>query len=362
MRRAILSVCLLLLAVAGAAAQGPSGSYFNQANAEAQSFSYFDAASRIDLATAPPTAQAPATQAPALPPPGDACTCCHCAPCECPQQPAPCIECPHVSTLLPNWNVNIFGALQGNMLFNTARPVAPGIPMFLAPGTVQPQNTLDIFARSSSLGAVLTGPEIGPFRAGGLIMVLFYNDALIVDRYGVLPIQAYGDLKNEDWRIAAGLQFNVFCPNIPTMLTFSSLIASGNPGNNFVGQFRLERFLYPSDDSQLTIQMALSDPVATEVVSNSPISQIITGAPALRVTEDNGWPNIEARIAYAVGELTQVGLEQKRALEVGVDFVGGQLRTAIPFRPNIVANTFGLGTDLRWRINDRWGVVGEAFT
>src|SRR5262245_8533949 len=229
------------------------------------------------------------------------CPCCHCAPCECPTQPAPCIECPHVSTLLPFWNVNIFGALQANMLFNTARPVAPGIPMFLAPGTVQPQNTLDIFARSSSIGAVLTGPEIGQFRAGGLLMALFYNDALIVDRYGFLPIQVYGDLKNEDWRVAAGLQFNVFCPNIPTMLTFSSLIASGNPGNNFVGQFRLERYLYPSDDSQWTIQLALSDPVATEVTSSLPISQLITGAPALRISEDNGWPNIEARVAYSVG-------------------------------------------------------------
>src|SRR5262249_19035812 len=114
--------------------------------------------------------------------------------------------------------------------------------------------------------------------------------------------------------------------------------------------------------SQWTIQLALSDPVATEVTSSSPISQIITGQPALRLSEDNGWPNIEGRLAYAIGELTQVGLEQKRALEFGVDIVGGQLRTAIPLRPNIIANPFGLGTDCRWRINDRWGVVGEAFT
>ncbi|WP_145084461.1 hypothetical protein [Anatilimnocola aggregata] len=296
-------------------------------------------------------------------PPCPDCVCptCRCATCECPVKPAPCQPCPHVSTLQPFWNVNIFGTLQANMMYNTARAVAPGIPMFLAPGAVQPENTVDIFARSSSLGALFTGPDVGNFKAGGLMLAMFYNDALIVDRYGFLPLQAFGELRNEDWRIAAGLQFNVFSPNLPTMLTFSSLIASGNAGNNFPGQFRVERYLHPDSNSQWTIQAALSDPIATGVVSQTPISQIITGAPPLRISEDNGWPNIEGRIAYATGELKQEGLEPKRAFEIGVSAVGGQLRTAIPLNPNVVANTYGLGVDLRWRINERWGIVGEGF-
>jgi hypothetical protein len=289
------------------------------------------------------------------------CDCCRCYPCECAQKPAPCIECPHVSTLLPNWNVNIFGALQANMMFNTARPVAPGIPLFLFPGVAQPENTVDVHARSSSLGALLSGPEVHDFKAGGVVMALFYNDALIVDRYGVLPIQAFGELRNEDWRFAAGLQFNVFAPNLPTMLTFSALLASGNAGNNFPGQFRVERYLHPSDDAQWTFQAALSDPIATGVTTQQPISSIITGTPAIRVTEDNGWPNIEGRVAYAVGEKRQEGLEARRAFEIGASAVGGQLRTAIPFNPNVVANTYGVSADLRWRVNEYWGIVGEAF-
>jgi hypothetical protein len=247
------------------------------------------------------------------------------------------------------------------MLFNTARPVAPGIPLFLLPGTNQPQNTLDIYARSSNIGALISGPQIGEFRAGGLFLAVFYNDALIVDRYGILPMQAFGELRNDDWRFAAGLQFNVFNPLAPNMLTFGLMLGSGNAGNNFPGQFRIERFLYPSDDSQWTIQFAMSDPIATGVITNSPISQIITGSPALRVTEDNGWPSLEGRIAYSMGESTQVGLEQKRALEIGASVVGSQFRTAIPLSPNIVANSFGLGADFRWRVNDRWGLQGEAF-
>ena len=49
---------------------------------------------------------------------------------------------------------------------------------------------------------------------------MFYNDSVIVDQYGFLPLQAYGELANENWRFAGGLQFDVFCPGIPTVLPF----------------------------------------------------------------------------------------------------------------------------------------------
>src|SRR5262245_43031883 len=268
----------------------------------------------------------------------DVCTTCHCQfmQCECPQKPAPCQPCPHVSTLLPYWNVNIFGALQGNVMFNTARPVASGIPMFLAPKSAEDENTVDVFARPSNIGAIFTGPEVCQFKTGGMVWAFLYNDALIVDRYGVLPVQAWGELKNDDWRFAAGLQFNVFCPNAPTMLTFSMLIGSGDAGNNFPGQFRVERYLHPSSDSQWTFQGWQRDPGPTEAITNAPNSAIITGTPATRLNEDNGWPSLEGRIAYAVGELKQEGLEQKRAVEIGASVVGTQFRTVIPARPNVI--------------------------
>jgi hypothetical protein len=257
--------------------------------------------------------------------------------------------------------VNIFGALQANMYFSAARPVSPGLPLFLAPGVAQPDNTVDVYARPSNLGAIFTGPDVGDFKTGGMMWICFYNDALIIDRYGILPLQAWGELKNDDWRFAAGLQFNVFCPNAPNMLAFSMLMGSGDAGNNFPGQFRIERYLHPSNDTQWTFQFALSDPVATSIISKTPISAIITGTPQLRLTEDNGWPNLEGRIAWSAGELKQEGLAQKRAFEIGASAVGGQLRTAIPFSPNVVADCFGLGLDYSWRINDSWGFQGEAF-
>jgi hypothetical protein len=299
------------------------------------------------------TAEAAAAEiAPLAQPYAECCPHCHCHSCECPLQPAPCNPCPHVSTLFPFYNVSVFGALQGNMLFNTARPVGPGTPFFLAPGPAAglAQNTVDLHARSTSLGAAVTGPEMGNFKAGGVLLFMFYDEAIVLDIYGFLPVLMYGELKNEDWRFAAGLQFDVFNPNLPTMLTFSSLIGSGNSGNLFKGQFRAERYYHPSDNEQWTIQAALSEPISTT----------ITNANALN--EDNGWPNVEGRIAYGVGTPEQVGLEAKRPFEVGVSGVVGQVRTTQLAMFQVVANVCGVGADMRWKINDRCGIVGEVYS
>lgn len=143
---------------------------------------------------------------------------CGCYPCQCPLPPASCIDCPHVSTLSPYFNVRVFGALKLDMLFNNARPVAPGVPFFLAPNSLTglSQNNLDIHARQTTLGAAFDGPKIGNFQSGGMLLGMLFSNSIIDDRYGFLPLQAYGDLKNEDWRFAAGLQFDVFAPGMPT--------------------------------------------------------------------------------------------------------------------------------------------------
>ena len=259
------------------------------------------------------------------------------------------LECPRINLINPSWNLLLGGTLELDMLFNSARPVAPGVPFFLAPGspTGAHQNTFDAHARQSNLYAVFSGPEIGNLKAGGLVLANFFNDAVIVDRYGFLPIQAYGDLKNEDWRVAAGLQIDIFAPLLPTVLPFSYLAASGNAGV-YRGQFRIERFLHPSDNQQWTITAGISDPTATTINN-------------VELSEDNGWPDVEMRVAWAAGPLQQVGLLPQRPFEVGVSSVVGQLRT-INALTRVVANVWGLAGDFRWRATERFGFAGEVYT
>ncbi len=285
---------------------------------------------------------------------GESCGC-HgrCYSCQVPLTEAPCIDCPRVSTLRPFNNLHFFGAMKLDMIFSDPRPLSPGSPFFLSSGSIsgRAQNIVSIHARQSTLAAAFTGPQFGGLQSGGTIITLFFNDSVVADQYGILPLQAFGELKNEDWRFAAGLQFDVFSPGIPTVLPFSALAASGNTGNSFRGQLRLERFLRPSNKVQWTIQAAVSDPI------NSTID------PTFRIREDNGWPNVEARIALGLGGIEGAGLAARRPFELGVSGVVGQLRTTDPVTDTrVVADVWGLSTDFRWKLTDCWGIAGEAFT
>ena len=273
--------------------------------------------------------------------------------CKCPPEEAACIDCPRVSTLNPYFNLHVYGAAVGDMLFNEARPISPGAPYYLSPASPsgQQQHTVDIHGRSSFLAGAFTGPQVGCFQAGGSVMVYFYNDSVLADQYGILPTQFWGDLKNEDWRFSAGLQFDVFNPNLPTMLAFSALAGSGNAGNAWRGQLRAERFLYPCDDTQLTIQTALSEPIASVI------------DPSFRLlSEDNGWPNIEGRISLGLGQLAGEGSEAKRPFEIGCSGIIGEMRSTELIANRVVTEVWGAGGDIRWQINERFGLMGEVFT
>jgi hypothetical protein len=256
-----------------------------------------------------------------------------------------------VVTGIPDFKVVLGGVITADFLFNSARPVSPGVPFFLFPAPTRgfDQETFDAHARATTLAALVAGPRLGAFETSGVVVVCFLNDALIVDRYGVLPIQAYAQLKNDHWRFAAGLQFDIFNPLNPTVLPFSYLGGSGNAGAGFPGQVRAERYLRPSDDSQVTLTVGLSEPLPTTVNNN------------LRISEDNGFPTAEARAALALGSLVGEGPTARRPFEWGVSGVAGEIRTSDPGRRQVVANVWGVGSDARWGITDCFGVQGEVF-
>ena len=195
-------------------------------------------------------------------------------------------------------------------------------------------------ARQSQLGVAFTGPMIGDFQSGGKISAVFFDNTILADRNGFLLQQSYGELFNDDWRFAAGLQLDVFAPGLPTVLPFSGLGGSGSAGNAIKGQLRVERFVPVGSDSQLTLQVALSEPLNTFDI------------PDTSLDEDNGKPNVEGRIALGLGKPAPIGigLLTQRPLEVGVSGVAGQLRrTAIPpdTPRRVVSDVWGAAVDFR---------------
>ncbi len=255
--------------------------------------------------------------------------------------------------------VKLHAGLDTLMVFSTSRPFPSGVPLFLLPDSPfgLDTNTFDAHARQSYVGALFSGPELGDFQTGAQILAFFQNDNLSTDDYGLLVYYAYGELKNDDWRFAAGLQPDVFNPVSPTIVYLTKMYGSGNTGS-YRGQLRLERFFQDGEDFGLTLTGALGEPISTLVTSN-----------AGRIEEDNGWPNIEGRAEVGVGPRQAIRGNQVRQLEIGLSGVVGQTRTsrtllappaALP--PRAVIDTWGLGVDGEWQPNEWYGARGEFYT
>ncbi len=264
-----------------------------------------------------------------------------------------------VSLLNGSSQLKLFGQFSAIGIFATDRPFSAGLPLLMLPPspTGLNTNTFDLHARQSGIGASFSGPEVLGFTPGAFFLGFIQNDVLTSDAYGLLPYQGYGDLKNDHWRIAAGLQSDVFNPVSPTIISLGKLFGSGNTGS-FRGQARVEHFLKPIDAFQLTTQVAVSEPVSSVVTNNA------------RILEDNGWPNVEARMATGLGQIEErAGGRQQRLVEVGVSGVVGQLRTSRlitaptdPDAPNrAIIDTWGLGLDTQWALTQRIGLAGELY-
>jgi len=73
-------------------------------------------------------------------------------------------------------------------------------------------------------------------------------------------------------------------------------------------------------------------------------------------------PNIEARLAYGVGEKQEyMGAPKQRPVEFGVSGVVGQIRITEPNFARVVDDIWALGCDWQWAITDRLGMKGELF-
>jgi hypothetical protein len=264
-----------------------------------------------------------------------------------------------VSMLNGTSTLKLFGQFSLLGVFSTTRPFPAGNPIFLFPrlDPANNTNTFDLHARQTSFGATFTGPEVLGLTPGGTFVAYIFNDNLVSDEYGFLPVTAYGELKNERWRFAGGLQSDVFNPAGPRLLTLVDMTFSGDSGS-YRGQARLEHFYKPSDGFQLTTQVALSEPTTTIFTDNR------------RILEDNGWPNVEGRVAAGLGPVLDLaGGRKARPVEFGVSGVLGELRNAVllptpdtpPAQVRSVVLVWGVGADLRAAVTERFGLVGEAF-
>jgi hypothetical protein len=251
--------------------------------------------------------------------------------------------------------ITLGGAIRTTLNTTTARMQPEVTPFFVLPklSNVQEGST-KIDARLSGLRLGIEGIRLGDFQLGGLIFAYLFNGDLLSGKYGFYPGMVYAEAVSPDWRFAMGLQMDVFSPRMPGMVDrMSALAASGNPGNSFHAQGRVERYFNLSKTDRLIAELAMSDPLPTNI------------DPAFtRYTENAGVPNGEGRLLWKHGSASDGAWLAWPEFELGVSAAGGQFRTISPTGLFTAYDTslWGVALDGAWRIAPRLGFQGEIFT
>ena len=254
------------------------------------------------------------------------------------------------------------GTLSILTVNGTQRSYVPWSPLFLLPPSPfgLDTSTFEMHARQSNFQLLYDGPKIEGWKTGALAKLYMSNSSLTSDTYGVLPIVAFGEMKNDDWRFAIGLQPDLFAPRDPGVIPMTLMGGAGNAGT-FRGQIRLERSWTPSENFQTTLQAALSDPISTVLLDAT-----------RRTTEGNGWPNLEIRGVLGLGAKEELaGGRTERPIELGFAGLVGQIRNTQnvfdldDINPNIpvrsVINVDGLSVDGKINLTANTGLIGEGY-
>jgi hypothetical protein len=249
--------------------------------------------------------------------------------------------------------------------FSSSRYVFnPGQPLVVSPK--DPDSSYDLSAQQSTVTAAFQGPKWGNWTPGAFALFML-QDNLLAEGYSFTPVVFFGEISNGQWRIAAGQNFDVFAPRDPDNVTTGKLAASGNPGS-YRPQFRVERSIGSGPEFGGLLQLAVSSPITTALPSDLDLTNLQTQ----ELVEDNGWPNLEARLNLGFGAVSErAGGRRLRPVELGVSGVLGQLRVLDNIRPTdpltlkadrSTVDVWGAALDGQLALGSRFGVNGEIYT
>ena len=262
-----------------------------------------------------------------------------------------------VKSSSPDVGLLVFGRISMDTVTSNGRLLAPYGYIFLGPKFEESQWTNTISARQSTLGFLFTGPDVGTFKSLARFETYFLSSVTDANVYGLAQYYLYGKLINEDWGFTGGVTNSVINPLVPSVLNPAAGSNFGNLG--FMRpQLRAERFLQFGQDLFVTPQIALTSPVGTDF-----FQQINVTADGAVLSEENGWPNIEGRLAFGVGEKENGA--RYRPLEFGVSGAIGELRLtksdlSSPAQ-RFTTLVWMYGADLRWQLTDRLSVAAEGY-
>ncbi len=266
-----------------------------------------------------------------------------------------------------------YGVIWGSAIYATRRTFPGFFVLFTQSPTVEGENDFEIDTRRTRLGLDVTGPKLhwfGGADTGGKVEIDFHGQFLTENQSTIQIRHAYAEVKNEDWRIMAGQNWDLISPLLPSTVNYSVGWAGGNIGFRRM-QLRLERYLHFSDTVMISVQGAASQDIIPDSLNR--VYDVPGGETYDRVIkpESAAWPVMEGRVGCTLGQQGPnchpiVFGVSGHVGEQGFDFLDRNNPDGIPYNvppaDNVRILTWSFNVDARIPFTDRLGVQGEFFT
>lgn len=251
-----------------------------------------------------------------------------------------------------------YGSLWGSAIYATERTYPGPYTLWVYSPDDHGEDTFVIDTRRTRMGLDIAGPRIPMFcnaKSGGKIEIDFHGAFVVENKPGVLLRHAYGEVKNENFRLLAGQTWDIISPLYPDTLSYSVGWAGGNIGYRRA-QIRYERYVALSNTCLLTGQISVNQNIISDFNGNG------------SRPEATGWPVIEGRTAVTLGSRRgkvkpiTIGLSGHIG-EQGADFLtAGPAPYFLPPQDDFRVRTWSANVDVYVPITERFGFKGEFFT
>jgi hypothetical protein len=252
-----------------------------------------------------------------------------------------------------------YGVLWGSALYSTSRTSPGPYTLFVPSLDDEGEDDFVIDTRRTRIGLDVAGPmmaNLGCAQTGGKIEIDFHGAFVVENKPGVLLRHAYGEIKNENFRLLAGQTWDVISPLYPGTMSYSVGWGGGNIGYRRM-QIRLERYRTFSDRLQFTAAGSVNQNIVSDFTAAADVDP-----------EASDWPLFEGRLGATLGRRgahcnpAAFGLSGHIG-EQGFDFTAaGPAPLNLPPRDDARVPTWSLNLDARIPFGERFGVQGEFFT
>lgn len=249
-----------------------------------------------------------------------------------------------------------YGYLWGSAVYESERSVPGAYVLYVNSSDKEGEDAFVVDTRRTRAGLDIFGadidlPIVGRMQSSGKLEIDLHGAFIVENKPGVLFRHAYGDLRNDKYRVLAGQTWDVVSPLYPGMLNYSVGWGGGNIGYRRA-QMRAERYFALSDRAHLALQGSANQNIVSDFVKTEGVEP-----------ESSNWPLCEGRVALTLGSRAK----GKKPCIIGVSgHVGEQdfdfVSPSDPPVDDVGIDTWSANLDVRLPITPRFGIQGELFS